>query len=80
MNPAENTLGDIQDRITYAGFPDELRAALRAAARRNGWDRETWRQQTGLLHDALETAHHHPQTIARLTAAYANPIPEETTA
>jgi hypothetical protein len=80
MNRAENTLEDIQDRITYAGFPDELRAAMRAAARRNGWDRATWRQQTGILHEALEADHRHPQTIARLAAAYANPPPGATAA
>ena len=80
MNRAENTLGDIQDRITYAGFPDELRAAMRAAARRNAWDRATWRQQTGILHEALVAGHHHPATVRRLAAAYANPPPGATAA
>ena len=60
------------DRLLYAAFPPGLKAALRAAAARHGWDRATWRTQTQLVHDALVSGR---QTAEALALAYRNPPP-----
>ena len=41
------------DRMAYAAFPPALKAAMKTAAQRNGWCRETWAMQTALIQDAL---------------------------
>ncbi len=61
---------DIRDRLTYAAFPKELKAALRDAAKRNHWDRETWRYQTRCLQDTLEGSAYCPGVIAALVIGY----------
>ena len=43
----------IADRLIYAGFPVPLKEAMKAAAKRWTWDRETWRYQTLLIQDAM---------------------------
>lgn len=58
----------IADRLLYAAFPGELKTALRAAAARHRWDRETWRRQTQLIHSALKSG----ACPAALAAAYQN--------
>lgn len=58
---------DISDRLIYADFPFNLKAALRQAARRWRWDREAWRYQTLLIQDALCTGR---CTAEELTAQY----------
>lgn len=44
---------DSTDRLTYAAFPLALKTAMKSAAQRNGWCRETWAMQTALIRDAL---------------------------
>ena len=61
------------DRLLYATFPPGLKAALRTAAARHGWDRATWRSQTQLIHDALRSGR---QTAEALATAYH--LPPET--
>lgn len=41
------------DRLIYASFPALLKTAMKTAAHRYAWCRETWRLQTGLIQDAL---------------------------
>ena len=41
------------DRITYASFPASLKTAMKAAANRNGWCRESWRLQTAMIQEAM---------------------------
>lgn len=43
----------IDDRITYASFPASLKTAMKAAANRNGWCRESWRLQTAMIQEAM---------------------------
>lgn len=40
-------------RLIYATFPPGLKAAMKLAATRNGWDRETWALQTDLIQTSL---------------------------
>lgn len=66
---------DVSDRLIYATFPRELKAAMQQAAQRNGWDRETGRYQTVRLSEALEASRHDPAVIAGWVQAY-QPLPE----
>jgi hypothetical protein len=65
---------DISDRLIYAAFPKELKAALRDAAKRNHWDRETWRYQTQCLNETLEASTDGPGVITALVVAYQTPV------
>jgi hypothetical protein len=60
------------DRVLYAYFPDALKFALRTAAKRNGWDRETWRYQTNLIQEARLAGWADDDA---LIAGYSNPPP-----
>lgn len=66
MNPAA-------DRLTYAAFPPDLKAAMKIAAQRNDWCRETWAMQTALIQDALVTGR---VLEATLIAGYSLKPPE----
>lgn len=69
----ENDLStNIEDRIVYAGFSKELKAAMKAAAKRNQWNRETWRLQTRMIQDAINNDPH-PATLEIITRAYQSP-------
>lgn len=58
------------DRIIYAAFPVPLKEAMKAAAKRWNWDRETWRYQTLLIQDAISR-----MLVDDLALAYRNPPP-----
>lgn len=53
IDPTRPTAEANSDRLTYAGFPPALKVAMKAAAGRYGWNREDWRLQTTLIHDAI---------------------------
>jgi len=65
---------DISDRLIYAAFPKELKAAMRDAAQRNHWDREDWRDQTLRLQETLEGSAYCPGVIAALVIGYQQPL------
>ena len=67
---------DYSDRLVYAAFPKELKTAMRDAAKRNHWDRETWRYQTWALNETLESSAYCPGVIAALVTEYQMPIAE----
>lgn len=56
-------------RLTFATFPTDLRAAMKAAAMRNQWQAEDWPRQIELLQSAMQ-AGHGPDALA---TAYSNP-------
>ena len=60
------------DRIIYAAFPVPLKDAMKIAAQRWSWDRETWRYQTLLIQDAYTSGR---CLLADLVQAYRNPPP-----
>lgn len=60
------------DRITYASFPESLRTAMKIAAQRNGWCRETWAMQTQMLNTSMLAGCYSADELA---AAYRNQPP-----
>lgn len=58
------------DRLLYACFPAALKDAMKVAARRYEWDRETWRYQTGLIQETLLSGRFDANSLA---VAYRNP-------
>jgi len=44
---------NISDRLTYATFPAELKAAMRAVAQGYGWERDDWRFHTQCCQAAM---------------------------
>jgi len=59
------------DRLIYAGFPAPLKDAMKIAAKRWDWDRETWRYQTLLIQDAMNRV-----LVDDLARAYRHPPPD----
>ena len=60
------------DRITYASFPEPLRAAMKIAATRNGWTRADWAMQTQMLAESMARGCY---SAEELTETYRNPPP-----
>lgn len=58
-------------QFVYATFPDTLKTAMKIAAKRWGWDRETWAMQTAMLQDSMRRG----CTVDELADAYRNPPP-----
>lgn len=58
------------DRLAYATFPAPLKSAMKTAAARNGWNRESWALQTDLIHRSLLTG---TTTEADIIAGYTQP-------
>ena len=58
------------DRLTYAAFPKALKTAMKIAAQRNDWNRESWALQTDLIHRSLLTG---TTTEADIIAGYTQP-------
>ena len=64
------------DRLTYAGFPQALRDAMKIAAQRFEWTRDDWRMQTNMIQDVIADGWYSADEIAK---AYAAAPPRETT-
>ena len=58
-------------RARFRAFPPALRAALRSAAARNGWDGPTWPMQVAMVAEALDEGR---CTAGELAAAYGTPV------
>ena len=58
------------DRQTYAAFPPDLKAAMKAVASGYGWNRESWALQTDLINRSLLTG---TTTEADIIAGYTQP-------
>lgn len=65
-----SAVGIANSRAQFAAFRPELQAAMKAAARRYGWDGETWAMQTILLAETIERSGYDPKVMAALAAAY----------
>lgn len=70
--PAGESTDPSADRLTYAGFPPAMREAMKIAAQRWSWDRETWRYQTALIQETLLSGRYDTDELA---VAYRNPPP-----
>lgn len=67
--PAGEPADPSADRLTYACFPQALREAMKIAAQRWSWDRETWRYQTALIQETLLSGRYDADELA---VAYRN--------